>query len=110
MFAPSMPIPGIGRRRVPGLAVKLAVVGLHFAAVVVFAIAGTYFLGLTIASPIVVPLAERQNVALSAMDLAIAQVVGSVWWLFAAGTIVTFGAALATIGSLMQRLAASSEE
>ena len=84
--------------------------GIHFGILVAFAIAGTVFLGLTITSPIVVPLADRQGVMLSPADLAIAQVIGSAWWLFAIGTVLSFGAALATLGNLMQRLAGSTGE
>ena len=81
----------------------------QFALVLAFAVAGTVFLGLTIASPIVVPLAGRQGVALSGADLASASQLGSMWWLFAVGGFLSFGGALATLGSLMQRLAGSSD-
>lgn len=109
MFAPTLAIPRFGQRRVPRLATKLALVVAQFAILFAFAVAGTIFLGLTMASPIVVPLAGRQGVALSAADLATAQQVGSTWWLSAVGAVLTFGAALATLGNLMQRLAAPSE-
>jgi len=109
VFAPSMAIPRFGHRRAPRLAIKLAVVFAQFALIFGFAVAGTIFLGLTIASPIVVPLAARQDVALSTLDLATAGKLGSMWWLLAAGMVVNFAAALAMIGSLMQRLAAPSE-
>ena len=110
MFAPSMAIPRFGHRRAPRLATKLAIVFAQFAIVFGFAVAGTIFLGLTIASPIVVPLAVRQDVALSAMDLATAGQLGSMWWLFALGMIFSFGAALATLGNLMQHLAAPPKD
>ena len=109
MFAPSMAIPRFGHRRAPRLATKLALVVAQFTAIFGFAVGGTIFLGLAIASPIVVPLAGRQDVALSATDLATAGQLGSMWWLFAIGTVLSFGAALATIGNLMQRLAASPD-
>ncbi|HLQ48196.1 MAG TPA: hypothetical protein VK233_04430, partial [Candidatus Dormibacteraeota bacterium] len=75
--------------------------GLLFA----FGIAGTVFFGLTIASPVAVPAAARQGIELSATDLATAQQLASVWWLFALGAVLSFAAALATIGSLIQHLA-----
>lgn len=106
MFAPSMAIPRFGHRRAPRLATKLVIVFAQFAILFGFAVAGTISLGLTIASPIVVPLAGRQDVALSAIDLATADQLGSMWWLFAASMVFSFGAALATLGNLMQRLAA----
>jgi hypothetical protein len=105
-----MAIPRLGRPPVPPLAAKLAVVGIQFGILVAFAVAGTVFLGLTLASPVVVPLADRQGVMLSPADLATAQVIGSAWWLFAIGTVLSFGAALATLGNLMQRLAGSTGE
>jgi hypothetical protein len=110
VFAPSMAIPRLGHRRAPRLATKLVVVFAQFAVVFGFAVAGTIFLGLTIASPIVVPLAERQDVALSAMDLATAGKLGSMWWLFAAGMVFNFAAALTTLGNVMQRLAAPPKD
>jgi hypothetical protein len=106
VFAPTMAIPRFGHRGAPRLATKIAVVFAQFAIIFAFAVAGTIFLGLTIASPIVVPLAGRQDVALSATDVATAGQLGSMWWLFAAGMVLSFGAALATIGNVMQRLAA----
>ena len=109
MFAPTMAIPRFGLRRAPRLVTKIATVFAQFALIFAFAVAGTIFLGLTIASPIVVPLAGRQGVALSATDLATAGQLGSMWWLFLVGTILSFGAALATIGNFMQRLAAPPE-
>lgn len=101
-----MAIPRFGHRRAPRLATKIALALAQFALIFAFAVAGTIFLGLAIASPIVVPLAGRQSVTLSPADLATAGQLGSMWWLFAIGTILSFGAALATIGNLMQRLAA----
>ena len=109
MFAPSMAIPRFGHRRASRTATKIALSVGQFAIVLAFAVAGTVFLGLTIASPIVVPLAGRQGVALSSMDLATAGQLGSMWYLFAIGGLVSFGAALATLGNLMQRLATSQE-
>lgn len=110
MFAPSMAIPRFGQRRASRSAAKAAIVLAQFAILFGFAVAGTIFLGLAIASPIVVPIAQRQDVALSAMDLATAGQLGSVWWLFALGGILSFAGSLITLGGLMQRLAAPSGE
>jgi hypothetical protein len=110
VFAPSMAIPRFGHRRASRTSTRIAVAVVQFAVVLAFAVAGTVFLGLTIASPIVVPLADRQGVALSGADLAAASQLGSMWWLFAVGGFLSFGGALATLGNLMQRLAASSGE
>lgn len=106
MFAPSLAVPRFGRVRAPRLAIKVATVATQFAILFGFAVAGTIFLGLAIASPVVVPLAGRQDVVLSAADLSTAGQLGSMWWLFAVATVLSFGAALATLGNLMQRLAA----
>ena len=91
--------------RAPRLALKVATVVAQFAILIGLAVAGTILLGMAIASPIVVPLAGRQAVTLSAADLSTASQLGSMWWLFAVSG-VSFGAALATLGDLMQRLAA----
>jgi hypothetical protein len=109
VFAPSMAIPRFGRRRASGTATKVAIAVAQFGLVLAFAVAGTVFLGLAIASPIVVPIAHRQGIALSGLDLATAHQLGSMWWLFAIGGISSFGGALATLGSMMQRLAAPPE-
>jgi hypothetical protein len=109
VFAPSMAIPRFGHRRASRTSTRVVVAVGQFAIVLAFAVAGTVFLGLTIASPIVVPLAGRQGVALSGADLATAGQLGSMWWLFAIGGLVSFGGALATLGNLMQRLAAPPE-
>jgi hypothetical protein len=55
------------------------------------------------------PSAERQGIAVSAADIATAQRLGSLWWLFALGVLLSFGSAAATLGKLMQRLATPSE-
>ncbi len=106
VFAPSLAVPRFGRVRAPRLAIKVATVVAQFAILFGLAVAGTIFLGLAIASPIVVPLAGRQAVTLSAADLSTAGQLGSMWWLFAVGAVVSFGAAIATLGNMMQRLAA----
>jgi len=96
MFASSPPMP---RASAPISAV-VARSGLAFA----LAVAGTVFLALTVAATIAVPLAIRQGIALSPAELATAERLGSIWWLFAGGVIVSFGASLATLGKLLQRL------
>ena len=82
----------------------------QFGMLFAFGVAGTIFFGLTIASPVAVPVAVRRGIELSAVDLATAQQLASVWWLFALGAVLSFAAALATIGSLIQHLATPPEE
>jgi hypothetical protein len=105
-----MAIPRSGLGRSPRLATKVATTVGQFAILVAFAAAGTIFLGLLIASPIGVPVAERQGIAVSAADLAVANHLGSLWWLFAAGTVLSCIGALATLGNLMRRLGATQAE
>ncbi len=109
MFAPTMALPRFGHRRASRTTTKIATAVAMFAIVFAFAIAGTVFLGYAIASPIVVPIADRQGVVLSGTDLATARQLGSYWWLFATGGILSFGGALATLGKLMEHLGAPSE-
>jgi hypothetical protein len=88
---------------------NVATVAGQSAALIAFVIAGMIFIGLTIHSPIGLPSAERQGIAVSAADIATAQRLGSLWWLFALGVLHSFGGAAATLGKLMQRLATPSE-
>jgi hypothetical protein len=104
-----MVIPRFGQDRTLRLATNVATVTMLVAMLLAFAVAGTVFLGLTIASPVAVPVAERRGIALSAADLTTAQHLASLWWLFAVGAVVSFGAALATIGTLIRRLGAPPE-
>jgi hypothetical protein len=101
MFASSSLMP---RASAP-ISTVVARSGLAFA----LAVAGTVFLGLTVAATIAVPLAMRQGIALSPTELATAERLGSIWWLFAGGVVVSFGAALATLGKLLERLGESFE-
>ena len=109
MLAPSIAFPRLGSGRAPRLAARVAVVVAEIALLVVFAVAGTVFFGLTIASPVAVPAAARQGIALSAVDLETARHLGSTWWLFAIGTVLSFGAALVTLGNVMRRVGAPRE-
>jgi hypothetical protein len=109
VFAPSMALPRFGHRRASPTATKIAAAAAMFAIVFAFAVAGTVFLGFVIASPIVVPLAGRQGVVLSGVDLATAHQLGSFWWLFATGGIISFGGALVTLGKMMERLGAPTQ-
>ena len=74
-----------------------------------FVAAGMIFIGLTIHSPIGLPAAERTGIAVSSADVATAERLGSLWWLFAIGVVLSFGGAVATLGKLMQRLATPSQ-
>jgi len=110
VFAPSMAIPRFGQGRAWRRATRVATVGIQLGMLFAFGVAGTVFFGLTIASPVAVPVAVRRGIELSAADLATAQHLASMWWLFALGAVLSFAAALATIGSLIQHLASSPRE
>ena len=100
-----MAIPRFGQSAAWRRGARIATFGVQFGMLLGFGVAGTVFVGLTIASPVAVPAAARQGIELSAADLATAQQLASVWWLFALGAMLSFAAALATIGSLIQHLA-----
>jgi hypothetical protein len=65
------------------------------AAVAVLALltAGMTFLGLAIAFPIAVPVAQQFHVAVSATDLALAERFAAFWWVFGIFSVVSFVAA-----------------
>jgi hypothetical protein len=88
---------------------RIAAVAGRSALAVAFVVAGMIFLALTFAATIAVPIAGRQGLALSGLEIATADRLGSIWWLFAAGVVVTFGAALATLGRVMQGLGDPSD-
>ena len=107
MFAPSPALPVLSYRPAPGPFASTTDVAVRSIVIAAFAVAGTVFLGLTVAATIAVPLAMRQGIALSSTELATAERLGSIWWLFAGGVVVSFGAALATLGKLLERLSDS---
>lgn len=100
-----MAIPRFGHGRTWRLTTRVATVVAQFGLLFAFGIAGTVFLGLTIASPVAVPAAMRRGIELSAADLATARQLASIWWLFALGSVLSFAAALVTVGTLIQHLA-----
>jgi hypothetical protein len=65
------------------------------AAVAVLALltAGMTFLGLAIAFPIAVPVAQQFHVVVSATDLALAERFAAFWWVFGIFSVVSFVAA-----------------
>jgi hypothetical protein len=89
---------------------KIATIAGQSAALIAFIAAGMIFIGLTIHSPIGLPAAERQGIAVSTADVAAAHRLGSLWWLFGLGVVLSFGGAVATLGKLMQRMATPSRQ
>ena len=82
-FAPTRPGPS------PAVAVVVGVVASI--AIVTLMIAGITFVGLAIAFPIALPVAELYHVPVSAADAAIAAQFAPLWWAFAALAFATFG-------------------
>ena len=85
--------PETGARRGPNPAAAL-VIGLTGAVVVlVLFVLGLTFVGLAIAFPIAVPIAEAYHLPVSAADAALAERFASLWWAFAALAVATFAIA-----------------
>jgi hypothetical protein len=108
VFAPSPIASSLAGWR-PSPSAAAAAVGAKLAGLAVFAVAGMMFFGLAIASPVVLPIAERGAATVSAADVATAHHIGSAWWLFAIGAVVSFVAAAMTIGRLLEHLGSESE-
>jgi hypothetical protein len=80
-------------RQGPSPVVALVVGGLAVITVFALMVAGLTFIGLAIAFPIAVPVAQSSHVAISPIDAALAQQFAGLWWAFAALAVVSFGAA-----------------
>ncbi len=94
---------GLGR-----LSVRAVRVTLQFAALIAFAVTGMVLLSFAIAEPIALPIAQRAGTVPLA-DIAEARRLGSMWPLFAGGTVLAFGGGLVTIGALLQHLIPASD-
>jgi hypothetical protein len=109
VLAPSLSAPPFPNRR-PTIAVPKAIrVAVQMGALLGFAASGIFFLGMTIAAPIALPIVERSAGSVSSSAIAFAAHVGSAWWVFATGAVVSFVGAAATIGALLQNLVPESE-
>jgi hypothetical protein len=82
------------------------------AAVAVLALltAGMTFVGLAIAFPIAVPVAQQFHVAVSATDLALAERFAAFWWVFGIFSVVSFVAAGVVAVKAIQHLAPSPRD
>jgi hypothetical protein len=87
-FSPSQPV-----RRGPA-PVNAVIVGLigGFSVLMLFVL-GVTFVGLAIAFPIAVPIAEAYHLPVKAADAALALQLAGFWWAFAALALATFAAA-----------------
>jgi hypothetical protein len=88
----------------PNGASRAALAVLGTAGVVALALAGVTFLGLAVAFPIALPIAERYDIYVSPADAAIARQFAEVWWVFVVASVVTFAAALFAAVKLLGRV------
>jgi hypothetical protein len=83
----------------PIAAVTVALVAL--VTVLVLIVTGVTFVGLAIAFPIAVPLAEAYNLPVSGADIALAERFAALWWAFGALAVASFGAAVLVVVKLI---------
>ena len=76
--------------RGPGAAAAIVIALTAGIAVFVLFVIGVTFIGLAIAFPIAVPVAEAYHLPISAADAALAERFAALWWAFAALAIATF--------------------
>jgi hypothetical protein len=87
-------------RRDPLVAAVVGVVGIvSFLALIT---AGLTFIGLAIAFPIAVPVAQSYGIPVSAQDMAIAQQFAQFAWVFAVLAVAAFTASIAVIVAVIR--------
>ena len=101
-------VPSVQPRSGPDGAASFAIAVVASIAVLGLLTASVTFLGLAIAFPIAVPVAERFHVAVSASDVAVAQQFAGVWWVFALASIATIAAAVVIAVKAVERLSPGS--
>ena len=104
-FSPSQPV-----RRGPAPANALIVGLVAGIAVVMLFVVGVTFVGLAIAFPIAVPIAEAYRLPVSAADAALAQQFAGFWWAFAALAVATFAAAGVIVVKLINFLSTAPRD
>jgi uncharacterized oligopeptide transporter (OPT) family protein len=104
----SLSVPSVQPHSGPNGAASFAIAVVASIAVVGLLVASATFLGLAIAFPIAVPVAERFHVAVSASDVALAQQFAGVWWVFALASVATIGAAVVIAVKAVERLSPGS--
>jgi hypothetical protein len=98
-FAQPRPI-----RRGPSVTVGVVVSLVVGVASIVLAVAGLTFIGLAIAFPIAVPVAQAHHVPVSPADAALAQHFAGLWWAFLALGLASFLASAAIVVKLISFL------
>ena len=97
-------------RQGPSPVVALVVGGVTVITVFALMVAGITFIGLAIAFPIAVPVAQYYHLAIDPLDAAIAQQFAGLWWAFAALAVVSFGAAALVTVKVADLLAGPSAD
>ena len=96
--------PSQSARRGPAPVNALMVGLVAGVAVVMLFVLGVTFIGLAIAFPIAVPIAEAYHLPVSAGDAALAEQLAGFWWVFAALALATFAAAGVIVVKLIEFL------
>jgi hypothetical protein len=84
----------------PSTAVGLTIAVVAGIAAFTFVMAGITFIGLAIAFPIAVPVAEAYHLPVSVADAALAERFAAFWWVFAGFALASF----ATAGVIVVKL------
>jgi hypothetical protein len=95
-------------RRGPSPIAAVTVGVIAVSVVLVLLVTGVTFVGLAIAFPIAVPIAEAYHLPVSVADAALAEKFASIWWAFAALAVASFAAAAVVIVKVAAFLSPSS--
>jgi uncharacterized oligopeptide transporter (OPT) family protein len=101
-------VPNVQPHSGPDSAASFAIAVVASIAVVGLLVASATFLGLAIAFPIAVPVAERFHVYVSPADVALAQQFAGVWWVFALASVASVAAAVLVAVKAVERLSPGS--
>ena len=88
-------------------AAALAIVLVAAVAFMTLITAGITFIGVAIAFPIAVPVAQYFHVAFTQTDAAVAQSIAGFWWAFVALAFASFGAAVLVVAAAIRALSPS---
>ena len=91
-----------------GTAVTIAIAIVAGSTVLGLIVAATTFGALAIAFPLAVPIAHQFQVAVSPNDVLIAERFASIWWVFAAASIMSLLAAIAVVVATVKHVESTS--
>jgi len=97
-------------RSAGGTAASVAIGVIATVAVIGLFTAGVTFLGLAIAFPIVGPVVSQYHLVVPAADLALAERLAGVWWLFGVLAVGSIGAAVVVAVKAIERLSPSPRD